>query len=322
MPNERIEIAERLFESYSKNLSFYHPKLENTFLCPLCLQPFGASAIHSGELTLEHIIPSSLGGKFVTLTCKECNSKSGNRLDAHLVQRLRMEDILAGKSNRPLRVRVKVGEGEFRGDVYLSANQHPNIQIVGIPDISNPELHELAVVEFESGHKEFSISGNLGYKEIPSRVAALRVAYLLMFSYFGYGYILYRNLEQVRAQIFQPEDEMDALKGMFWIGNTPATNVIAVFEQPKELRSFLAIIDLSTNIKRNLGVVLPGPDSDSETIYQRWSVATTSGKLSYKPKIDIIYFDSTYVSSPDYKFLPARIWRKQVVIGDEHTGKE
>ncbi|MBK9209082.1 MAG: hypothetical protein IPL71_12575 [Anaerolineales bacterium] len=57
----------------------------------------------SGELTLEHIIPSALGGKFITLTCKECNSKSGELLDAHLIQRLRTEDILTGKAMNLLR---------------------------------------------------------------------------------------------------------------------------------------------------------------------------------------------------------------------------
>jgi hypothetical protein len=193
MTNKRIELGERLFEDYSRNLSFYHPPLEHTFLCPLCLQPFNKNAIQSGKLTIEHIIPAGIGGKLVTLTCKECNSESGHRLDAHLVQRMRVEDILAGKSDLPLRIRINVGKGEFGGDLYLSNDQHPNIQIIGLQDISNPKLHKLALNEFDTGLKVLSIHGSLGFKEIPSRVAALRVAYLLMFRYFGYGYIQYEN---------------------------------------------------------------------------------------------------------------------------------
>jgi hypothetical protein len=315
MTNKRIELGERLFEDYSRNLSFYHPPLEHTFLCPLCLQPFNKNAIQSGKLTIEHIIPAGIGGKLVTLTCKECNSESGHRLDAHLVQRMRVEDILAGKSDLPLRIRINVGKGEFGGDLYLSNDQHPNIQIIGLQDISNPKLHKLALNEFDTGLKVLSIHGSLGFKEIPSRVAALRVAYLLMFRYFGYGYILYENLDQVREQIFHPEEETDSLRPMFWIGDTPKSNIIAVLQQPPELRCFQAIIDLSSNIKRTLCVVLPGLDPDSKTIYRRWITAITLGKVDYNPKIDLVYYDPKYLTDYGYRSLPERIWRRQISFG-------
>jgi hypothetical protein len=317
MVKRKHELAEKLFDDYSRNLSFYHLHLEHTFLCPLCLQPFGRNAIDLGELTIEHIIPAELGGKLVTLTCKKCNSKSGHRLDAHLIQRMRVEDIMSGKSDQPLRIRIKVGEGEFGGDMLLSNDKNPNIQIIGIKDISNPELHKLAVNEFEAGTNNISIHGSLGYQEIPSRVAALRIAYLLSFRFFGYGYILHGNLDQVREQIFHPEDETDSLKAMFWIGDTPKKNILSILQQPPELRCFQAIIDLSTNIKRNLCVVLPGPDPDSRAIYQRWSNAIALGKVDYKPKMDLIYYDPEYLTGSGYRHLPARIWRRQIDFGEE-----
>jgi hypothetical protein len=214
MRKSRLKIAAQLFDVYAKNLSWYHPQLVDVILCPLCLQPFSKDAIESNILTLEHIIPSALGGKFITLTCSDCNSKSGTKLDAHLVQRLREEDAWAGKSKKPLRIRVKVGEDEFGADLYLSLDQQPNIQIIGKQNISNPKSQERAFETFKAQHQEFTISGNLGYKDIPSRVAALRIAYLLSFSYFGYGYILYENLNQVREQIFQFNRETDVLKGI------------------------------------------------------------------------------------------------------------
>jgi hypothetical protein len=321
MTNKRVELGERLFDDYSRNLSYYHPHLENIFICPLCLQPFNKNAIQSGELTIEHLIPAGLGGKLVTLTCKECNSKSGHQLDAHLIRRMRFEDIMAGQSDQPLRIRIKVGEGEFGGDLFLSNDTDPNIQIIGIKEISNPMLHELALDEFDAGQKNISIHGNLGYKEIHSRVAALRIAYLLMFRFFGYGYILYDNLFQVRKQIFHPEEETNVLKSMFWVEDTPKRNIIAVLQKPSELRCFQAIIDLSTNIKRCLCIVLPGPDPASENIYERWSTAIKLGKVDYKPKMDLIYYDPAYLTDLKFKFLPARIWRNQVAFGREQIGK-
>lgn len=314
MARNRTELGERLFDDYSKNLSFYHPRLEHLFLYPLCLRAFNKSSIRSRELTIEHIISDSLGGKLFTLTCKECNSKSGHRLDAHLVKRMRIEDILAGKSDLPLRIRVKIGEGEFGGDLFLSNEQHPNIQIIGIPGISNPKKHKLALREFEAGQKGLSIHGSLVFKEIPSRVAALRVAYLLMFRFFGYGYILYDNLVQVREQISRPEEETDCVRAMFWVEDTPKKNIIAVLQQPPELRCFQAIIDLSTDIKRNLCVILPGPDPESKTIYQRWKTAIALGEVDYKPKIDLVFYDPAYLTDSGYRYLPERIWRRQTTF--------
>lgn len=318
MSKSRLKIAAQLFDVYAKNLSWYHPHLVDVVLCPLCLQPFTKDAIESKTLTLEHIIPSALGGKFVTLTCSDCNSKSGTKLDAHLIQRLRTSDAWAGKSKKPLRVRVKMGSGEFGADLYLSLDQNPNIQIIGIPDISNPTSQKRAFETFKAQPQEFSISGSLGYKDVQSRVAALRIAYLLSFSYFGYGYILYENLNQLREQIFQFNRETDVLKGVIWLDSTPMTNVLAFLKEPQELRCFLAIVELSTEQKRVLGVALPGPDRNSATIYQRWKEATATLKTT-KPVVDIFAFSSSYVSDPEYKFLPARIWRGLATVGGEQS---
>ena len=200
MSGDRTETAERLFDDFAANLSMYYPESDGMFGCPLCLRLFPRIAIHSGDLTLEHIIPSSLGGKLLTLTCAECNSQSGSRLEAHLVQRLRIDDTLAGKSKRPLNARVRIGEGEFGANIYLSADRDPNLRIVAIESISDPELLCLA-------REQFSIQSTVQDKwaawiqaALASQVAILRMAYLLMFSYIGYGYILHQNLDQVRRQ--------------------------------------------------------------------------------------------------------------------------
>ncbi len=58
------------------------------------------SYLEEPELTEEHIIPESLGGKLVTLSCKSCNSTYGSKLDSHLVQMVRSQDSLAFRSSR------------------------------------------------------------------------------------------------------------------------------------------------------------------------------------------------------------------------------
>ncbi|MBK9209081.1 MAG: hypothetical protein IPL71_12570 [Anaerolineales bacterium] len=127
---------------------------------------------------------------------------------------------------------------------------------------------------------------------------------------------MYKNLVQIRTQIFQPEKETTVLKGMFWTSESPPANTIGVLESPQELRSFIAIINLSTDIERKLCVALPGLDIESETIYERWKMVVDSNTIEHNPNIDIIFFDPAYISDSDYKFLPARIWRKQIKIGN------
>ncbi len=310
MTSKRTEKLARLFDNYSKNLSFYAPQYEHTFVCPLCLRPFGKSELDAGELTIEHIIPAALGGKLTTITCKACNSMAGHSLDAHLVQRLKTEDILAGKDNTALNVRIKVGKGEFGADAYLDPEHNPNIRLVANSSISDPTLFKLAIQELESsqGQVQFSMSGNFGYRELSSRVAVLRCAYLLMFRTFGYGYILYGTLDKVRAQIFDPTIETDVLRGLFWLEDVSATNAVAVLREPSEYRCFLAILDLSTKVNRYLAVVLPGLDKESESIYQHWSKVNTTHEIYRNLRPDFILYDPAYIYNPEHSYLPTKLW--------------
>jgi hypothetical protein len=230
---------------------------------------------------------------------------------------LRTADALAGKSTKPLNIRVQIGSGEFGADLYLASDKNPNIQIIGIPDISNPKLHKRAQDEFDENPQKLSIKGSLGYKEIPSRAAVLRIAYLLAFSYFGYGYILYDNLKQVREQILNPEHETDAIKAMVWINEVPKTNVLAFLKQPQDLQCFFAILELVSEQKHVIGVALPGPDPDSSTIYQRWSAASATLNENTKPMMDIFDFNASYLSDVEFKFLPAKIWHSLAIINEK-----
>lgn len=75
-------------------------------MCPMCGASFSRDAIESHELSIEHVIPESLGGTLKTLTCTKCNNKSGTMLEAHLVRRFTNQDFMARKSTRPLRGEV------------------------------------------------------------------------------------------------------------------------------------------------------------------------------------------------------------------------
>lgn len=155
-------------------------------MCPLCWRFFSRDAITSGEITLEHIIPLSIGGRLTTLTCKTCNNVSGTLLDAHLVERLHAEDVSAGRRTGSIPMRVTIESAEFGAEVSWPSASDPEMRIIGLPQQSDPRMLKLAFAEIDAGVKEFTITGRFRYKNLPSQIAFLRSAYLLMFRYFGY----------------------------------------------------------------------------------------------------------------------------------------
>lgn len=301
-------LIERLFDSYALNLSAYLPQFQNVFACPLCFRLLGRDSLPTGDITVEHVIPKSLGGRLLTLTCRECNNRDGTLLDAHLVHRFRAQDALAGVSHEPLRSRVRIGDGEMGADLYLFAGNAPRLEIYGVPKVSNPELHAAAVRALDEGHIQGHFSLSLGYKALHSRVAVLRVGYLLMFRHFGYGYILHKSVQQVRHQILNPGQELIASKAVVRLEQPPPEpNGVSLLYSPKNLRCFFVTLDLSTALDRYLGVVLPGLDDQSEQIYDRWP-ALRENMEDIRFSMTLIPFDPQVVSDPNNVGFPAWIW--------------
>jgi hypothetical protein len=79
-----MSIAERL-EYWRRGAAvlrlFGYPE---AYGCPLCLRLFCRD--HIDQLSLDHVPPKSVGSKLKVLTCKCCNSRAGNELDAHAHQ--------------------------------------------------------------------------------------------------------------------------------------------------------------------------------------------------------------------------------------------
>jgi len=309
---------ERFFDLYSSNLSFHDPSLKDIFVCPLCFRKFSRDAIRSHELTIEHVIPESIGGKLKTLTCQECNNPDGSAIDSHLVQRLRMEDKLEGKSDSPHRGKFIMNKGEFNADIYLSADKHPNIYVVGLPQHSDPRLHKLALEDYLAGEKEFTLEGRLGYKDIPSRVAIIRSAYLMMFRYFGYGYVIYDVTRPLRDQIANPNEETEVLKGIFRLPQLPPNTRqggIAILKRPESLRCFLVLLNLSTEVQRYIGVVIPGLDTDSKNIYRRWIDFGLENTVGMKTDLQPIPYIIEFITNPKLKHLPVYLWKGGLEAG-------
>lgn len=191
------------------------------YVCPLCAEPdetgknfrvqlFQRSAVAAGLLTAEHVLPESFDGKELLLTCAPCNHTAGAKLDAHARRRENPSEAFAGRTRKPVRVRLAAGghniaasfskEGEtFKLKVLPEkkggkpGSEERFRDVLGGPEDSNRDVTISFHADRHAAHH--------------ARVSWLRSAYLVMFAVLGYRYIFSPGLAIVRRQIREPETE-------------------------------------------------------------------------------------------------------------------
>lgn len=268
------QLREEFFNLYALNLSLIDPSCADLFMCPLCRRLFDRGCLSGDALTLDHIVPKSLGGRHRTLMCKTCNNDlCGSKLEADLVRRFELEDKLSGVSDEPLRGDARIGGEVVTADWRFSVREftvdgriNPPSSIEAISRLPDP------VLEAFSPHIDFDQRNTV--------IAMLKIAYLSMFAFFGYDYILREPADTIRLQILAPSNNLSPLR-MPLLTRVPEDMVeISLIHTPKELKSFFGVFHMRG---RSIGVVLPGTEEDS--VYGRWtSYAQNSPVASIQAK--------------------------------------
>ncbi len=189
----------KLFDTYNKSLAVVKSDIGETFVCPICLREFGRDTITNRSLAVEHVPPRSIGSCITTLTCRTCNNNVGNRLQNQMKNYVTEKEFLAGKVPKrgiPARAEVEgfswsfvireiVGEGRITG---FSSPSH-------LPQQMKPSDFD----EFVGKKAKLS----LRLKQSPNVVNAayLHSAYLALFHYLGYPYIMQPMLRPIREKI-------------------------------------------------------------------------------------------------------------------------
>jgi hypothetical protein len=298
----------RLFEAYASNLTACATHLRDTFACPLCLREFSRTEFESGVLTEEHVISRILGGRLITLTCKECNSNGGAELDVHLVNEFRFLDGIEGLGDKPFRGRVKMRDAKQDVEVVLQRRDgSPVFQIVGDEKRSNPASVRAIMQAMEEDPEAVSFQVDFGFDRHRANVAKLRAAYLLMFSYFGYEYVLRRGGEEVRRQILAHEQDVIASKASFaFEGGPEELNSVGLMKSPPELRCFVVNLKVTTEVGRAFTVILPGLDDES-SFYDRW-YERREALEGIQPEVTYILRNPNPPSGYIYLGLIGRAW--------------
>jgi len=260
------ERAHRIFIQLADNLARMTGRSSNLLLCPLCLQEYSEDALDSEdpELTEEHIIPEILGGELLTLTCKSCNNTHGTKLDAHLIQMLRVRDAFAGVGDLQLRGRIGIGGNQFAAHFNVGDRA---FEMQG----GKPALVDKASEDLREGRVD-TIDLNFAFEYIANRAysALFRIAYLAMFRELGYSYILYPAAGVVREIISHPEHPPDTLGDLV----AELRNISGEYLGPlqffkiSDLGAVVAVIALSTATKRYYAVPIPNPATDADDVIE------------------------------------------------------
>lgn len=236
------------------------------FYCPLCRRgpfPREATAGDIPLLTLAHIIPASLGGTWTTLTCAECNSGHGHRIEADLLAQHRFTDWVHGRGA----LTVRMGH---EGRVRAESNRVPEpsrltFQIT--TPMANPavQAHQARLRGAEAG-QEFQVTLPW-FRPGWCWAAVCQSAYLLMFRWFGYDFARNPRYNFLRDQVIDP----DAPRNGHILDLPPEIaeqllegNQAAVVFSREPVRAILAVLRFRSPGDRDqvLAVAMPGPDEE------------------------------------------------------------
>lgn len=252
----------RVFRDSQKNADLSTTP-DNSLICPLCW-----TETRYEELTLEHVIPGSVGGSTKVLTCRRCNNEHGSSLDAHLAQYQTIADAFKGHGAIP--TELNINGKKLVANLKWSA-ESKTFEIVG--KASDPRAQELVREDFKSDLvKEFNVSFFLGYAKNPFQTALLRAAYLVLFKKFGYAYAKHDIVQILRRRICDPSVESPRL-GSFIMelrnAKLPeAEPYLLTHGNVDGVPFYFVILRVKKSTTTFFGVYMPHPQADPDKYFQ------------------------------------------------------
>lgn len=187
------------------------------YVCPICLKSYSIKALFTKELTAEHVPQKSIKGKEILLTCRKCNSESGHKFEADLMERERMKSFfkaLNGEEKLDSRIKIELTMGGQK------INTHTDIKSgklnFKIPeDHNHPENLEFIFNHLDKIYKaqswseeSFKIEPNIRFSVRNIELSDLKTAYLASFALLGYSYVLNKEFDVIRTQILNPKEKI------------------------------------------------------------------------------------------------------------------
>ncbi|WP_456459244.1 hypothetical protein [Reichenbachiella sp.] len=301
-----------LFDLYSKNWIHFSKYLslpkefqgKGLYACPMCLTLFDETGLDQSKerrLTLEDVPPKKLGGKPLILTCNTCNNQSGTKYDSHLLNQTRAENFLRRKEGGQKEVVIQINnKSKIKGIAKNLPNDTLGIHFINKSNpMAQPDIDHL-FKNWNSGQFKLDIKG--GNPKL-FNIAKLRIAYLLAFAKFGYGYIMNWQTQIIRSQLSNPNDAIIEHLGIVKLNFEEDISGIFLVKHPKNIVGFLALFDLmESGHKSKVAVLLPGLHKTDETLYDELKRSSEIGKIDFSNIRDLDYLTDESLCIAPIKF--------------------
>ena len=310
MSSSRSSKRERLFSLYARNLSIYFPEITDKFLCPIYLNLFTRDALSSKppEIALAHVVPKSLGGRLCTLVSRKCDNTIGSAFDSHVAKEKELHDWEHGAT--VVSGRVKYERSAAGVEIRRRST---TFEFRNVPQQSRPKSWKQFLEAAASDWANFTFSVEVPmYSPMKRDVSLLYSAFLMMFYFFGYEYVLSSNTDLVRQVILGNDTSLDWHKGIFSIPRSqsetmPSLPSVSILVEPKDIRSFLVALPSPREDEATRCVLLPGFGDKGKEAYNR-ILSLTQPFGNFKATL-IPGNPSCQLASPNYKWFGNFLWR-------------
>lgn len=260
------------------------------YICPFCLQVVDDLE----KISQEDAPQNSLGGSKIALTCKACNNKYGASIDCHLFNYIEDKEALQfpvglkrqflfhdKERGRLLRGSLEVGKRRIMKMVLPKS--------VNAPEELEKEIRELAVNDVIVGQIKTNPQ-----KRKPRYITAalLKNAYVILFSYFGYTFLVDPYYNLFREQLKNPEavlipEGFISREGVF----SCLGDGVYVCDDAY-LRGFLVIMSLKRKENHQFGVFFPVPLISIEDMADRLKKLQNASVQFQKVELSSSYWES------------------------------
>lgn len=278
----QLERRRRLFHKFSDQLHLMvdqgllqtELQYERTYICPICLGQFQESDLFANSgtnfLTEEDAPPAKLRGSRIALTCRDCNSGAGHQIDNHLINRIReIDDSKFYKGSKQF-LRLNYEGGPITSEI--TSNGDGTLTVLHRIGKNNPNRLD----RFIYGLRNKTVGPILNlepkdYRVIPERVniALAKTNYIILFSKFGYLFLLHPYYDSLRNAIRHPEQQ-EGFRHIFLQDQFDRNSTGTYYIINPNAKAFFNVFSLKTPFSETLiGSILPTPSNSPEQLYNR-----------------------------------------------------
>lgn len=208
----RRELRFKRFETFSANLSLYHPELSGVYLCPFCNEYFKreeVDQINPNFLVGAHIVPFTVSHTMrTTMSCFFCDNWFGTFVNSHESRRQALRESRA--ANRPYRCYARMSNGgrEFGISTTIDWNNggEPILyfnHVIEIPEERRDWFEENArqsVLKPSWDGHELGLDYYGRYVNRRADMSYWHSAYLHMFHHYGYEWAFSPQAQRIMTQ--------------------------------------------------------------------------------------------------------------------------